>query len=87
LYRNFHEISENVYLVEISRSNTKVFICLFIDYLIPEQYIAQTLSEKVAFSLMKKHNNLYENFITSFYVAYGGLMIDGYNPKVIEIKE
>ena len=29
LYRNFHEISGRIYLVEISRSKKKVFILLF----------------------------------------------------------
>lgn len=73
LYRNFHEISGKVFLVEISRNKTKVFICLFENYASPDEFIAESLSEKLAFSLMAKHNNLFENFIQSFYIAYGRL--------------
>jgi len=29
LYRNFHKIQENVYLVEISRNKKKIFVLLF----------------------------------------------------------
>ena len=32
IYRNFHEISKKVYLVEISRSKTRVFCLIFEDY-------------------------------------------------------
>ena len=63
LYRNFHEVSGRLYLVEISRNKTKVFICLFENYASPDDFIAESLSEKLAFSLMAKHNNLFENFI------------------------
>jgi len=73
LYRNFHKVSNLIYLIEISRNKTKVFIVLFENYCTPDIYIAEALSEKIAFSLMAKHNNLYENFVTSFYISYGKL--------------
>ncbi len=38
-YRNFHDIDGQVYLVEISRNKTKVFILLFPNFEKPEQYI------------------------------------------------
>jgi hypothetical protein len=57
LYRNFHEIDAQVYLVEISRNKTKVFVSLFIDYEVPEQFIVQVLSEKLALSMLRRHNN------------------------------
>jgi hypothetical protein len=84
LYRNFHEVSDVVYLIEISRSKTKVFIVLFENYANPDGFIAEALTEKLAFSLMSRHGNLYENFVKSFNVAYGKLLIDGYHKKVIE---
>jgi hypothetical protein len=73
LYRNFHEISGVLYLVEISRGKTKVFICLFPDYSQPDIFIAEALTEKIAYSLMNKHQNLFENFVSAFYVAFGKL--------------
>ena len=39
LYRNFHEINEKVFLVEISRSKTKVFLLLFPNFEKPDLYI------------------------------------------------
>lgn len=84
LYRNFHEVSGTVFLIEISRSKTKVFIVLFENYANPDSFIAEALTEKLAFSLMARHGNLYENFVQSFYIAYGKLMIDGYHHKVNE---
>lgn len=73
LYRNFHEISGVLYLVEISRGKTKVFICLFPDYSQPEIFLAEALTEKLAYCLMNKHENLFENFVQSFYIAFGKL--------------
>lgn len=84
LYRNFHEISGNCYLVEISRNKKKVFLCLFENYAAPDVFIVECLPEKLAFSLMARHNNLFENFIASFNIAYGKLLIDGYHHKVNE---
>lgn len=73
LYRNFHEISDNCYLVEISRNKTKVFLCLFENYATPDVFIVEALPEKLAFSLMARHNNLFEEFVGSFYIVYGKL--------------
>ena len=87
LYRNFHEINSKVYLVEISRNKTKVFICLFEDYENPNNFIAQVLSEKLAFYMMRKHNNQFEAFVAKFSVVYNKLQIEGYHPKVIELKD
>ena len=44
LYRNFHEISGRVYLVEIARNKAKIFIVLFDDYLDPSSFIAEVLT-------------------------------------------
>jgi hypothetical protein len=43
LYRNFHEISDKIYLVEISRSKTKIFILLFENFENPSRYMAEAL--------------------------------------------
>lgn len=73
-----------MYLVEISQHKTKVFICLFENYSSPDEFIAESFSEKLAFALMAKHDNLFENFVQSFYITYGKLQIEGYNTKVVE---
>ena len=73
LYRNFHEVSGKLYLIEISKGKTKVFICLFENYQSPDEFIALPLSEKLAFYLMNKHENLFEKFVESFYITYGKL--------------
>ena len=86
LYRNFHDVSDKLYLIEISRNKTKVFICLFENYASPDEFIAEVLSEKLAFALMARHDNLFENFVRSFYIAYGRLQIEGHHHKVVEQK-
>lgn len=73
MYRNFHDVSGNVYLVEISKLKYKVFIILFENYANPDLFIAEALPEKLAYSLMAKHDNIFENFVSSFYIAYGKL--------------
>lgn len=45
-YRNFHQINDVVYLVEISRNPKKVFILLFPNFERPEEYIQEVLTEK-----------------------------------------
>lgn len=75
LYRNFHEICGMVYLVEISRNKTKVFIVLFESYSAPVTFIAETLHEKIAFTLFAKHDYHYPNFIETLYISYGKLQI------------
>lgn len=52
LYRNFHEISGKIYLVEISRNKTKIFILLFENFENPTRHIAEVLLEKIALKLM-----------------------------------
>jgi len=42
------------------------------------------LSEKLAFALMNKHENLFEKFVESFYITYGKLQIEGHHTKVVE---
>ena len=73
LYRNFHEISNTVYLVEISRNSKKVFILLFKNFEQPEKFIGETLPEKIAHKLMLDSANLFENLVENFYVKYGRL--------------
>ena len=48
LYRNFHEISGKVYLVDISRNTLKVFILLFPNFEMPEIYLSEIMAEKKA---------------------------------------
>ena len=64
LYRNFHEITGRVYLVEIARSRAKILIVLFDDYMDPSSFIAEVLTEKVANKLMSENENLFENFVS-----------------------
>ena len=73
LYRNFHEVSGRLYLIEISKGKTKVFICLYENYQCADVFIALALSEKLAFALMARHDNLFEKFVESFYITYGKL--------------
>ena len=40
LYRNFHEVSGMMYLIEISRNKTKFFIVLYENYATPDLFIA-----------------------------------------------
>lgn len=63
LYRNFHEISNKVYLIEISRDKKKVFILLFENFEQPNKFIADAISEKIAAKLMSDNDNLFENLI------------------------
>lgn len=83
LFRNFHEISGMVYLVEISRTKQKVFIVLFEHYSLPNNFMAECLTEKVAFKLMSDHGNSFENFIAAFYIKFGKLQILGYHNKLM----
>jgi hypothetical protein len=63
LYRNFHEISKKIYLIEISRTKKRVFVLLFENFENPNNYIAEVLPEKIAMKLMNDNGNLFENFI------------------------
>jgi hypothetical protein len=52
LYRNFHEVSQFVYLVELSRCKHKIFLVLFEHYQQPNRFIADVLNEKIASRLL-----------------------------------
>ena len=52
LYRNFHEISQSIFLVEISRNAKNVFVLLFENFENPTNYKAEVLREKIALRLM-----------------------------------
>ena len=75
LYRNFHEISGRIYLVEISRSKTRVFILLFENFEDPTSYIIEVLLEKIALKLMQDCQNAFESLVSTFNVKYGKLQI------------
>jgi hypothetical protein len=60
LYRNLHEISGIVYLVEVSRCKTKVFVLLFENYECPQVYLSAVMKEKIAIKLMQDSNNSFE---------------------------
>ena len=82
LYRNFHQIDETVYLVEVSRNPKKVFILLFPNFERPDEYIKEVLTDKQATKLMAECGNIFENFIANFYVKFGKLQIKGFHGKV-----
>lgn len=46
LYRNFHQIEDTVYLVEISRNPKKVFIILFPNFERPDENVQEVLTDK-----------------------------------------
>lgn len=48
LYRNFHQVENKIYLVEISRSPKKIFILLFPNFEEPTMYLSLVFPEKVA---------------------------------------
>jgi len=60
LYRNFHDIDNTIYLVEISRNALKVFVILFPNFEMPDLYLCQILHEKVAQKLMADSDNIFE---------------------------
>jgi hypothetical protein len=81
LYRNFHNVSGKVYLVEISRNTRKIFILLFPNFETPENYLHEVLAEKVASKLMSDNENLFETLVEQFYVKFNRLQITGYHGK------
>jgi hypothetical protein len=81
LYRNFHKIQEQVYLVEISRNLKKVFILLFPNFEMPDVYSHCVLAEKQAHKLMNESNNMFEEFVKRFYLKYDKLQIEGFHGK------
>ena len=48
LYRNFHDISGTIYLVEISRNSNKVFVLLFPNFEAPDIFLSEVIAEKKA---------------------------------------
>ena len=81
LYRNFHQIQDSVYLVEISRNPKKVFVLLFPNFERPDEYMHETLTDKQATKLMAECGNVFENFIVLFYVKFNRLQISGFHGK------
>ena len=73
LYRNFHDIQQQVYLVEISRNQKKVFILLFPNFEKPNQYIQEILTDKQATKLLNDCDNIFENFIARFFIKFNKL--------------
>jgi hypothetical protein len=63
LYRNFHNVSGKVYLVEISRNAKKIFILLFPNFETPENYLHEVIAEKIASKLMSDNENLFETLV------------------------
>lgn len=79
LYRNFHQISELIYLVEISRTKMKVFFLLFPNFEIPQNYLDVVLPERVACKMMADCGNSFESLIQRFYVKFDTLQIEEYH--------
>lgn len=52
MYRNFHEVSEKMYLVEISKSKTKVFCIIFEDYTNPGKFMGSSIPDKIAMKMI-----------------------------------
>lgn len=83
LYRNFHQIpddrngmaSGHVFLVEISRSDKKVFILLFPNFETPEVFKCCRMTEKQATKLMGDCNNVFDDFIKLFFIKFEKLQI------------
>lgn len=75
LYRNFHQIEELVYLVEISKESRKVHFLLFPNFEKPEEYLHEMFTEKMASKLMSENNNSFEELIAKFYIKFGKLQI------------
>jgi len=46
LYRNFHDISNKIYLVEISRTARRVFFILFPNFEKPKIFLYEAMTEK-----------------------------------------
>lgn len=84
LYRNFHEIDRHIFLVEISRTDRKVFAILFPNFEEPTVHLSQSLPVKVAYKLMADNQNSFEKFIQQFTVKFGHFRIGGYDAKRVE---
>jgi len=73
LYRNFHDISAKIYLVEISRTSKKVFFLLFPNFEKPKVYLLEAMTEKQAMKLMSDSDNSFENIVSRLYIKFGRL--------------
>ena len=81
LYRNFHQVDNQVYLIEISRNAKKVFVVLFPNFERSDEYLSEVLTDKQATKLMSECGNVFENFIQTFYIKFGKLQIKGFHGK------
>jgi hypothetical protein len=86
LYRNFHQVNDDrgsghIYLVEISRSEKKVFILLFPNFETPEVYKSCHMTEKQATKLMSECGNVFDEFIKKFFIKFDRLQIEGFHTK------
>ena len=81
LYRNFHDISGKIYLVEVSRTNLKVFFILFPNFEKPKTFLFEGLTEKQSMKLMADCENMFENIVNKMYVKFGKLQIEGIHGK------
>jgi hypothetical protein len=73
LYRNFHDISGTIYLVEISRNTHKVFILLFPNFEAPDIFLCEVIAEKKAQKLMSDSSNTFEELVKKFFIKYNKL--------------
>jgi hypothetical protein len=73
LYRNFHDISGKIYLVEISRTSKKVFFLLFPNFEKPNNFLLEAMTEKQAMKLMSDSDNSFENIVGRLYIKFGRL--------------
>lgn len=84
LYRNFHEIGSKfrvAYLVEISRSKTKFYILLFPNFEKPEMFLHQIINSKIGERLLYLVDNVFENFVQTFDIKFGRLVLGNYHFK------
>ena len=81
LYRNFHDISGKIFLVEISRTTKKVFFLLFPNFEKPKQFLWEGMTEKQAMKLMADSDNSFENMVKRLYIKFGRLQIEGVHGK------
>lgn len=85
LYRDFHETSGLMYLIEISKHKQKVFVHLFKNFEMPRINLAQALPIKVAMKLLKDCDNSFVLFVDLICVKYNKIVIKGYHtwPKQV----
>jgi len=60
IYRNFHDISGVIYLVEISSNTKKVFVILFPNFEKPDMMIKEIMSEKIFQKLLMDKSHMYD---------------------------